>query len=95
MRTLDVERRRLVVEVLLPYAEAILRDLQMDGLRDRGLREAVAALLTEPVDTLGAYARPVRMMRALATIPDAAGVVDTVMVETAIRECFDLVLALT
>ena len=44
---------------------------------------------------LGAYAAEMRTLRALATIPDAAGVVDTAMVEAALRECFDLVLALT
>jgi len=91
---IDAARRRLVVEVLLPRAEVIVRDLQMDGLRDRPLREAVHRLLTEP-DDLGPYAGPLRTLRSLASIPDETGQTDSVMVEAALRELFDLVLALS
>jgi hypothetical protein len=90
---IDTARRRLVVEVLLPRAEAIVLDLQMDGLRDRPLREAVAALLAEPVP-LGPYAMALRTLRSLGSIPDETGQTDPGMVEAAIRECFDLVLSL-
>ncbi len=84
---MDVEHRRLLVEVLLARVERIVADLRMDGEPD--VREAVRRLMTEPVETLGAYACPMRTLRTLAEGHDPA------MVERGLADAFDLVLALT
>lgn len=89
---IDVEYRRVLVSVLLPRVERIVADLRMDGTPD--LRAAARRLLTEPIEMLGTYGAPMNTLRALASIPDAIGRVDTATVEGALRECFDIVLAL-